>query len=427
MGKPRVVIVGAGFAGLACARGLDGRPVDVLLVDRTNYHLFTPLLYQVATCLLNPSDIAMPLRKVFRGSPNVRFRQAVVTGIDLDARKVRTGEGDEIGYDRLVVAAGTEANYFSNQAIEAAALGLKTLPEALTLRNHTLRCLEEATSAGRDPAPWITFVVAGGGPTGVEYAGALAELGRLVLPLEYPEIPSNLFRVILVEGQDRLLPPFSEASGRHAAEALKRRGVEIRLSTLVSHADAETVTLSDGEVVRARTLVWSAGVRPAGLAEELAAPHARSRRVSVDERLGIAGRVDAFAVGDNAASTVEEGELPMLAPPAMQQGRYAAERILALEAGDYGYRRFLATNSVAGVTLGATANVRDVDPDFLPHQPAKAPASPEGAIFGHHRKCLDQVIMHNCSSDSCSSLPLDGQAGVGPRTSRTTTNCSAKY
>lgn len=361
MGKPRVVIVGAGFAGLACARALDGRPVDVLLVDRTNYHLFTPLLYQVATCLLNPSDIAMPLRKVFRGSPNVRFRQAVVTGIDLEARKVRTAEGDEIGYDRLVLAAGTEANYFSNQAIEAASLGLKTLPEALTLRNHTLRCLEEATSAGHDPAPWITFVVAGGGPTGVEYAGALAELGRLVLPLEYPEIPSNLFRVILVEGQDRLLPPFSEASGRHAAEALQRRGVEVRLSTLVSHADAETVTLSDGEVVQARTLVWSAGVRPANLAEELATPHARSRRVSVDERLGLAGRRDAFAVGDNAASTVEEGELPMLAPPAMQQGRYVAERILALEAGD-DLEPFRYRDKGTMATIGRSSAVAEIGP-----------------------------------------------------------------
>ncbi|MCC7078771.1 MAG: NAD(P)/FAD-dependent oxidoreductase [Acidimicrobiia bacterium] len=360
MGKPRVVVVGAGFAGLQCARRLDGRPVDVLLVDRCNYHLFTPLLYQVATCLLTPSDIAIPLRKVFRGSPNVRFRQAGVVGVDLDAKRIRTDEDGHIGYDRLVLAAGSESNYFANGGIERNSIGLKSLPEALALRNHTLRCLEEATASTSDVADWLTFVVAGGGPTGVEYAGALAELARLVLPLEYPEVPANLFRIVLVEGRERLLPQLSEASSRHALRALERRGVEVHTSTFVSDADAKRVRLSDGTEIAARTLVWSAGVRPTDL---VAFVHGRpdGGRIQVDSRLGIEGRTDAVAIGDAAAVRWDEGELPMLAPPAMQEGRYVAARILALDAGS-DTEPFVYKDKGTMATIGRSAAVVELGP-----------------------------------------------------------------
>jgi NADH:ubiquinone reductase (H+-translocating) len=238
IGAERVVIVGGGFAGLACARALDGAPVNVLLLEPRNYHLFTPLLYQVAAALLDPSDVAYPFRTIFRRSGNVRFRQAHVTRVDLDARRVYTAAGEDITYDTLVLATGSTNAYFGNPGLAEQTIGTKALDEAMRLRNHVLSCLERAAQAA-DPderAQWLTFVIVGGGPTGVEYAGALAELLKRLLGRDFPEIPPGSARIVLVEGMDRLLDALHPRLGAYATDTLRKRGVEVRLSTLVRDA-----------------------------------------------------------------------------------------------------------------------------------------------------------------------------------------------
>jgi NADH dehydrogenase len=325
------VIVGGGFGGLACARKLDGEPVDVVLLDGRNYHLFTPLLYQVATALLNPSDIAYPFRARFRRSRNVRFRQERVAHVDVAGKRVRTFEGDELSYDYLVIATGSENNYFGNEALAEHTIGMKTLEEALRLRNHVLACLEIAEQE-RDPDErrrWLTFVIAGGGPTGVEYAGALGELLKLVLGRDYPTLSPEDARIVLLEGQDRLLGVFAPRLGRYAERVLRRRGVEVRTSALLKEATDRSVLLSDGERIETRTIVWSAGVRPGHPAAEPDPPHTRSGRIEVDERFRVAGMRGAFAIGDVAGARGRDGELPMLSPVAMQAARYVARQILA--------------------------------------------------------------------------------------------------
>lgn len=329
-GRARVVIVGGGFGGLACARALDGQPIDVLLVDSHNYHLFTPLLYQVATALLNPSDIAYPLRACFRRSPNVRFHQARVASVDFDAKAIHTQIGQRITYDYLVLATGSSENYFGNEQLAESAFGLKTLGQALRLRNHVLACLERASQA-HDAAErdrWLTFVVVGGGPTGVEYAGALVELLKLVLGQDYPDLSPGLARIVLVEGLDRVLAAFPERLSRYAGRILRRRGVEVRTGVLVKEASDRSALLSDGEKIQTATVVWSAGVRPTAPAQAPEPPRSRSQRIEVDAHLRIATRHDAFAIGDVASVRHGESELPMLSAPAMQAGRHVARLIL---------------------------------------------------------------------------------------------------
>jgi NADH dehydrogenase len=368
-----VVIIGGGFGGLACARALDGADVDVLLLDARNYHLFTPLLYQVATALLDPSDIAYPFRTVFRRSPNVRFRQARVTGVDLDARRVDVADGEPIAYDTVVLATGSANAYFGNRALAERTIGMKSLDEALRLRNHVLSCLERAAQA-TDPGErsrWLTFVIVGGGPTGVEYAGALAELLALVLGRDFPELAPGSARVVLVEGADRLLGPFHPRLGAYAAAALRSRGVEVLLSTLVREATDDAAVLASathGQVttVPARTIVWSAGVGPtdplpdkepdgAGVARS------RTRRLEVDEHLRI--RPGVYAIGDVASvrsgGADREAELPMLSPPAMQEGRYVAR---AIRSGGGPTHPFRYTDKGTMATIGRRAAVAQVGP-----------------------------------------------------------------
>jgi NADH dehydrogenase len=334
MARPQVVIVGGGFGGLACARKLDGEDVDVLLVDTHNYHLFTPLLYQVATALLNAPDIAYPFRKVFRRSDNVRFRQAYVTGIDFARRRLTTHTDDTIEYEYLVLATGSTNDYYGNREIADSTIGMKTLGEAQRLRNHVLSCLE---SAAKEPdaerrRPWLTFVVVGGGPTGVEYAGALHELLRIVLGRDYPELGREESAIILVEGQERLLGAFDAKLGAYARRQLERRQVDVRTGTLVGGASDVHVELSNGETVATRTVVWSAGVRPfdpagPGLARS------RTKRLEVDERLRVSEHAGVFAIGDAASVGDDSSELPMLSPPAMQEGRYVARLIAGAARG----------------------------------------------------------------------------------------------
>lgn len=352
---PRVVIVGGGFGGLQCAKALQGKPVEVVLVDRRNYHLFTPLLYQVASCLLNPSEIAAPLRKVFRPARNVRYRQGDVAHLDLAAKRVRLADGTTLDYDFCVLATGSVTNYYDNTAVEQRALGLKDLGEALQLRNHVLTCLERATTTTDAGVRrrLLTFCIVGAGPTGVEYAGALAELVRLVLPHEYPELAPSDVRILLLEGSDRVLPTFAPRLSKYAQRELDRRGVDVRTCTLVASVDDTAALLEDGTEVPTETMVWTAGVRPADL---LNTP---PRRITVDDHFRIAGAAGAYAIGDVAAGHGHRGaSMPMLAPPAMQAGRYVAREIVHGPAR----RPFRYRDKGTLATIGRTSAVGQLGP-----------------------------------------------------------------
>lgn len=358
---PRVVVIGSGFGGLPCARALAGTSTRVTVVDRHNYHLFTPLLYQVASSLVNPSDIAYPIRTVFRDAENVTFHLAEVTGIDFDRNVVRTEDGEAIPYDHVVLACGSTTNYFGNRNIQEQALGLKDLPEALELRNHALLAFEHAAIAETpdERQRWLTFVIVGAGPTGVEYAGALSELVRLEMVKDYHGLTAKDVRIILIEGKDRVLPAFDPYLGHDAEKQLKKHGVEVRLGTRVEQVDVHTVRLSGDERIEAGTFVWAAGVEAGPLARTSGIPRTETGRIHVDECLRIAGRENAWAIGD-AAGVVDNGEeLPMLAPPAMQQGRHVALNVRRVIGGE-APRPFKYTDKGTLATIGRNAAVAQV-------------------------------------------------------------------
>ena len=344
------------------ARRLRNEPVDVVLVDRRNYHLFTPLLYQVASCLLAPGEIAAPLRKVFRGAGNVRFRMGDVARIDYDARIVHLADGAQLPYHFVVLAAGSRTNYFGNDDLAEHTFGLKDLGEALQLRNHVLDCLERATST-TDPDErrrLLTFCIVGGGPTGVEYAGALAELVRLVLPLEYPEIaPITTSPSCCSKGPIACSARSSPGCPRTRAESCERRGVDVRTNALVASADDKFVRTRDGGEIETATMIWTAGVRAESLTVVAPAPHTAADRIEIDEFLRIPGTDNAFAIGDSAAADDGHGaELPMTSPPAMQAGRYVARQII----GTGPRKPFKYRDKGTLATIGRTAAVGEVGP-----------------------------------------------------------------
>ena len=309
----------------------------------------------MATALLNPADIAYPFRAVLRRAPNVRFHQGSVEFVDFDRRSLRTAAGHELVYDHLVLATGSVSDYFGNPALEEVTLGMKSLPQAQRLRNHLLACLEQAAQAPNDGdrAEWLTFLVVGGGPTGVEFAGALTELKRLV-GREYREFPSTQMRILVVEGADRLLPAFPEKLGRYARTVLERRGVEVKTGTVMTDAGPERASLASGETISTRTIVWSAGVRAArpGGTDGLAA--GRAQRLPVDGHLRLADHHEVYVLGDLA-----EG-LPMLSAPALQQGRYAARAILAAVEGREAPGPFRYRDKGTMAVIGRNAAVADV-------------------------------------------------------------------
>jgi len=326
---PRVVVIGAGFGGLAAAKELAAVPVDVLLVDQRNYHTFQPLLYQVATAGLNAADVAYAVRGIFHHQPNVAFRQAKVTGADWSARRLLVDDGDPIPFEYLVVAAGATAAYFGIRGAAEHGLPLYTLADAAAVRNHVLSCFE---AADRDPAlvddGALTFVIVGGGPTGVEVAGALAELFAKVLRKDFGRLEVSRAKVILVEMADQLLTPFSARSQRHALEALRARGVDVRLGEAVAEVTATTVCLRSGEVIPCRTLIWAAGVRANPVAEALGLEQAGAGRIVVGADLSVPGHHDVWAIGDVAASLGLDGRpLPQVAQVAIQGGKHAAHQI----------------------------------------------------------------------------------------------------
>jgi len=332
--KKRVVIIGMGFGGIRAARVLAGKGLDVVLVDRNNYHLFQPLLYQVATAGLEQESIAHSVRAMARNWPGTRFHLAEVSGVDLAAREVRTAAGT-ILYDYLVVGAGSITNYFGLESVERHAFDLKELADAETLRNHILTAFERAV-VEPDPArkrALMTFVIVGGGPTGVEFAGALIELVHFVLAKDYPELSTHTARVVLVEATDKLLASMPEKLRTYTLKKLRSMSVEVLLNARVVDAGPERVTLHDGAVIPAHTLFWSAGVKAATIAAALDTIHASGGRIAVEPDLTLLGHPELFVIGDMAYLEQDGLALPMTAPVAMQMGIYAGKAILAKERG----------------------------------------------------------------------------------------------
>jgi NADH dehydrogenase len=333
--RPTVVVVGGGFGGLRAARALRRVPVDVVLVDRHNYHLFQPLLYQVATAGLEPEQIAKPVRAILRGQANFEFRMTEVTGLDSGAKRLATGDG-AIAYDYLILAVGGETNYFGLESVLRHGFGLKDIPEAIRIRNHVLHAFERAMLE-RDPErrrAELTFIVVGGGPTGVEMAGALSELIRLVLVKDYPRLNMKDVRVLLVEATDRLLGPMPARLREAAAETLWRKHVEVRFGATVADYDGERVLLKSGEVIPARTLVWAAGVQAVSLTTRLGLPTGRQGRIPVADTLEVPGHPGVYVIGDAAYLEVDGQPLPMMAPVAIQMAETAAQNIGRHVAGE---------------------------------------------------------------------------------------------
>jgi NADH dehydrogenase len=330
-GQPRVVIVGAGFAGLAAAKVLAKTPARVTIVDQHNYHLFQPLLYQLATGMLEPADIASPVRGIFHSRSGVNVQMGEVTGVDFDGRRVLI-EGDEpLAYDYLILAAGASVATFGIPGVEEYGFPLKSLAHSVRLRSHLLRQFELAEI---DPSlvdeGALTVVVVGGGPTGVEMAGSTVELFHHVLKHDFPELEVGRSRVILLEATDHLLPPFHPESRKHAVETLEKRGVEVMTGQAMDRVTPNEVTLKDGTVIKTRTLVWAAGVRVCPLADALGIEQTRGGRVVVGDDLSLPGHPEVYVVGDMAASTQEQGGLlPQVAQVAIQGAKYAGKQVKA--------------------------------------------------------------------------------------------------
>jgi NADH dehydrogenase len=358
---PRVAIVGAGFGGLRAARALRRAPLRVVLVDRRNYHLFQPLLYQVATAGLAPEDIAHPVRAIFRRQRNFDFRLAEVTGVDLAGQRLHTSTG-ELPFDFLILAPGGTSAFFGLDSVEENAFPLKDVEDAVAIRNQVLRMFETAVQepdADRRRA-MLNFVVVGGGPTGVESAGALSELIRLVLTRDFPALNVKEVRVILLEATDRLLGPLPEKLREATAEILWRKHVEVRFGAQVTRFDGERVVLKGGEVIPARTLVWAAGVRAAPLVDLLGAERGPQGRVRVRDTLQLPGHDRVYVIGDAAWLEDPPGSpLPMMAPVAQQQADHAAANVLRALRGEpplpFRYR-----NPGTMATIGRNAAVAHV-------------------------------------------------------------------
>jgi NADH dehydrogenase len=360
--KPLVVVVGAGFGGLAAVKALRKAPVDVLLVDQHNYHLFTPLLYQVASALLDPSEIAYPTRALARKKKNARFRLATVRSIDLENRRIVL-DGGALAYDYLILAAGSVNDYFGNAALEQRTYPLKSLDQALALRYHILEQFERA-SAATDPQVrrrLMSFAIVGGGPTGVEYAGALTELVHLVLRKDFPELDIGEARIVLIDGLPLVLPEFRERLRKAAGRALTRKGVTLELGTFVSGVDEDGVHLRDGRTVEAGTVVWTAGVRASDLTRTLGIDLTKRGQVRVSGTLQVPGHPEVFAIGDLAVVETDGKPLPMVSPVAIQEGDRAARNVIAMVEGR-ALEPFRYRNRGIMATIGRNQAVAEIGP-----------------------------------------------------------------
>ena len=328
---PRVIIIGGGFGGVEAARRLKDKEVEVLLIDRNNFHTFQPLMYQVATGTLAADAISFPIRKMFKSQQNFRFRMAEVTEIDHAQRLVRTSVGD-YDYDYLIVASGATSNFFGNKQVEKYSLPMKSIHEALNIRSYVLQNLEEAVLRKNyhDRERFLNFVVVGGGPTGVELSGAIAEIQLHMLKKDYPELSQNEMKVYLVEGTGKILSALSEKSSQDAERYLRDLGVNVLLDTQVTGYDGDTITFSNGESIPTKTVIWGAGVMgqfPAGIHPEIIQ---RGNRIQTDGQCRVTGMENVYAIGDVAAMITPDTPrgLPGVAPAAQQQGAYVAKHIL---------------------------------------------------------------------------------------------------
>jgi NADH:ubiquinone reductase (H+-translocating) len=362
--RPRVVIVGGGFGGTHAAHALRHAPVDVLLLDRTNHSLFHPLLYQVATAGLSADEIAIPIRTLFESQENVEVRMAEATDVDVTRRVIQAG-GREIPYDYLVLATGSRYNYFGHDDWERRAFSLKTVADAARIRQRVLAAFEEAeheTDPNRREA-LLTFVLVGGGPTGVEMAGSLAELARRSLVREFRRIDTRTSRILLLEAGPRILSAFPDALAGKARSHLADMGVEVRTGAAVTSVDPEGVTVNGSEKIAASNVIWTAGTRGSALGARLGAPLDRLGRVSVGPDLSIPAHPEVFVVGDLMVME-RDGQpfSPGLAPVAMQQGRYVGRRIARAVSGlpEEGAFRFRNKGNLA--TVGRAFAIAELPP-----------------------------------------------------------------
>ena len=325
--RPRLIVIGGGFAGLWATRALAGAAIHITLVDRANHHLFQPLLYQVATAGLSPAEIASPIRRILRRQRNARVLLGEAVAIDTGAKRVRLADG-EIGWDYLIVAVGAGHSYFGRDEWEAHAPGLKTLDDALEIRRRSLVAFEEAEREDDPEArrQWLTFVVVGGGPTGVEMAGAFAEVARHTLARDFRRIDPRAARVLLVEAGPRILPTYPEGLSEKAQRQLEALGVQVWTGAAVTGVDERGVQVG-GDRVAARTIVWAAGVQASPLARALGVPLARAGRVRVQPDLTIPGQPAVFVIGDLAALEQDGRPVPGVAPAAIQMGDHAAANV----------------------------------------------------------------------------------------------------
>src|SRR5216684_6210992 len=360
MARPHIVVVGAGFGGLSAAHSLAGAAADITVIDRRNYHLFQPLLYQVATAGLSPAQIASPIRAILRKAANVRVMLGKVSGVDKRRRTV-TVEEREIPYDYLVLATGARHSYFGRNEWEGAAPGLKKIDDATDIRRRILTAFENAEAAETHEARrrFLTFVVIGGGPTGVEMAGAIAELARVALRHDFRNIDPREARIVLVEAGPRVLPAFPPALSQAAHKSLERLGVEIRLGTPVTQCDEGGVTIGEDRL-EAATIIWGAGVAASSAADWLGVEKDRVGRVVVGPDLTLPGHPEIFVIGDTAHVVGDHGRpLPGLAPVAKQQGAYVARALRARLIGKPAPGPFRYRDLGTMATIGRRAAVAD--------------------------------------------------------------------
>jgi NADH dehydrogenase len=360
-GAHHVVVIGGGFAGLETVHRLAGADVRITIVDRRNHHLFQPLLYQVATASLATSEIAWPIRHLFRRRGDVTTLLAEVTGIDTSLREVALSTGEVLHYDTLVIATGATHAYFGHDDWEPYAPGLKTLEDATTIRRRILTAFERA-EAEADPerrAALLTFVVIGAGPTGVELAGTIAELAHATLPKEFRRVDTRTTRVVLVEAGPRILPSFDADLAAYAHHELQRIGVEVRTGAPVTACTPDGVVIGE-EPLPAATVIWAAGVRASPAGAWLAAPMDRAGRVEVEPDLSVPGHPEVFVIGDTAMVRDQDGKpVPGIAPAAKQQGRHVAATIKRRLAGDKAPRPFAYSHAGSLATVGKRVAIID--------------------------------------------------------------------
>jgi NADH dehydrogenase FAD-containing subunit len=361
--RPHVVVVGAGFGGLSTVMGLRGLDLDVTLIDRKNHHLFQPLLYQVATAGLSPADIAAPVRAIVRGQRNLHVLLDELVGVDVERRQVRLASGATVAYDALVLATGARHSYFGQDHWSAHAPGIKTIDDALKVRRKILTAMEHAETVRQenveDRREFLTFVVIGGGPTGVEMAGAVAELTRRTAEMDFRYITRNCVRIVLIEAGQRLLPAFPPELSQAAQRSLEMLGVEVRLGGRVSDIGDYGVTVGD-ERLAAATVIWAAGVQASPASSWLDAPADRAGRVLVEPDLTAPGHPDIFVIGDTASVVDAEGRAaPGIAPAAKQQGRHVAQTLAARLAGGRTPKPFRYRDVGKLATIGRSRAVID--------------------------------------------------------------------